>query len=206
MVRRALAWVASRLLSPPRVIFDQDGKDPYLSRYYLVGGPRMPDGSAPFDQYGDPKRGAIWPKQRFGLFLHRFHRGDHDRELHSHPWHWAVSWILAGGYREERRTGNIVVIRDFKPGNWNFLEANDFHRVDLLEDDCWTLFIVGPKAGTWHFWDRLTGKLTPWRDFVNARRDPTAFARENKWDITPEQRRAVFVGGDVKNVRVRGFR
>jgi hypothetical protein len=197
------------------VIYDQDARDPYLSRYYLLGGPRMPDDSAPFDRYGNPRRGVDWSasdRLGFGLYLHRFHRGDRDLELHSHPWRWAVSWILVGGYREERRIGNVVVIRDYPAWSWNFLESDDYHRVDLLEGECWTLFFAGPKAKSWGFWDRITGKITPWRDFVSGKRDATAHERENRWDITPEQRRQHELETAFRDVnrepvtRFRGFR
>ena len=35
-------------------------------------------------------------------YLHHFLRPDGDRELHNHPWTWAFSIVLWGGYTEER--------------------------------------------------------------------------------------------------------
>jgi hypothetical protein len=52
---RALRWLAAKL-PPPRVIFDRAGRSPYLSRYYLVGAPKMADGSNPFDATGAPRQ------------------------------------------------------------------------------------------------------------------------------------------------------
>ena len=55
MIRRLVERLAARL-SNPRVIYDMTGTSPYLSRYYLLGRPRMADGSDPFDQYGERNR------------------------------------------------------------------------------------------------------------------------------------------------------
>lgn len=156
MVRR---WAA------PRVIMDLDGRSPYLSRYYLRGRPRMPDGSEPFEPGGGTKEGAIDPPG-WGLYLHRFHRGDLDRELHNHPWRWSLSLILAGGYLEERRQGDRIVRRRLRPGAINWIGQDDFHRVDLTDGECWSLFVAGPKVSGWGFWDRSSGEIIPWRTFV----------------------------------------
>lgn len=164
-------------LPRPRIIYDGTGKSPYLSRYYLHGRPTMPDGSEPFDAFGDPRPGAKWEKT-FGVYLHRFHRGDEDRELHNHPWEWSFSFILVGGYREERRVKrwvwnayeDAVEIHIKPPGAFNAIGKDDFHRVDLLDGECWTLFVTGPKVDTWGFWERATGEFLPWREFVNRKR------------------------------------
>lgn len=131
----------------------------------------MADGSSPFDAWGNPKPQAVWPKVPWSIYLHRFHRGDVDRELHSHPWKWAVSWVLVGGYIEERRSGSewprsAIDVRTLRPGSFNFLRADDFHRVDLLDGEAWTLFLVGPKVTHWYFWDRLSDREIPCREFL----------------------------------------
>lgn len=154
----------------PRTIYEFDGKNAYLSRYYVTGKPTMPEGGLPFDQNGNPKREAIWPDSPFNIYIHKFHRGDNDRELHNHPWKWALSFVFAGGYREERRTWrDEVIVRDVKPFTFNWITQDDFHRVDLVEKDAWTLFIVGPRAQSWGFWDRSTKKFTPWREHLAKR-------------------------------------
>lgn len=120
----------------------RDPADPYLTRYYLRGGPRT-DG------------------QRVNLYLHKFHRGDQDQDLHNHPWAWSVSLILTGGYVEERREGNAIRTRVVRPGRINIIRANDFHRVDLLDpaEGAWTLFLAGPRVQRWGFWDRFSGAM-----------------------------------------------
>jgi hypothetical protein len=128
---------------PLRTILHEHG--PYLSRYTLAD---LPDGGH--------------------VYLHFFHTGDVDRDLHSHPWSGA-STILTGGYVEERREGHDdseyrVVTRTCQPGDESVLAVDTFHRVDLLEPTgCWTLFTAGPKAESWGFWNRDTGTFTPWR-------------------------------------------
>jgi hypothetical protein len=177
MMRQFLEWLTTKM-NNPRVIYDMMGESPYLSRYYILGRPRMADGSDPFDRFGNPHPETIWPTSSLGLYLHRFHRGDSDRELHNHPWRWALSLILVGGYNEERRIGNAVVKREVKPGSLNFIGADDFHRVDMRDGDAWSLFFVGPKSSSWGFWNRNSGVVTPWREFINSKRDSTSFARE----------------------------
>jgi hypothetical protein len=188
-VRFLLANIITPLLPAPRVIYDRDGKSAYLSRWYLRGRPSMPDGSDPFDKYGNPKKEAVFPEgNRPHIYLHKFHRGDQDQALHRHPWFWSFSIVLAGGYQEERRVEvkdacvltDIVQKLDLKiydvenitvlPFSFNYIAHEDYHRVDLLERDCWSIFVVGPRVTSWDFWDRETGKVTPWREFLEQSR------------------------------------
>jgi hypothetical protein len=189
-VNKALAVLARAVCGEARVIMDRAGKSPYLSRYYLIGKPRMADGSSPFDG-GQLKKDAIHVGG-IGVFVHRFHRSDDDVALHNHPWRWAISLILAGGYREERRTinGTSVEISDaigeievnsYEPGNINVLTSETFHRVDLYEEEAWSLFVTGPKFSSWGFWDRATGEFVPWRAFI-------ARLRGDGWDAPTEAR------------------
>lgn len=164
---RPLLKAITARMDPPRVI--NDGDTPYLSRWYLRGVPTMPDGSPPFDTRGEPREAAVFPnKGGIDVYLHKFHRGNNDAALHDHPWSWGVSLILAGGYVEERRMGRAVVQRILGPLSLNVLTADDFHRVDLIEDDAWTLFVVGPKIKSWGFWlpGNPVSKITPWRKYL----------------------------------------
>lgn len=172
MIRTALSAVARAaikralpLLPEPRVILDREGKRPYLSRYYLTSRPRMADGSAPV--VGGELRRDVLPPPPVALYLHRFHQSDDGGQLHNHPWRWALSLVLAGGYSEERRGfGGRVDRRTVSPFSLNWIGRADFHRVDLLEEDAWTLFLVGPKVSSWSFWERVTGETIPWRDYI----------------------------------------
>lgn len=95
--------------------------------------------------------------------LHQFHRGDEDDALHSHPWRWALSLMLVGGYIEERMTRKHRV----RPGAVNFIRDSDFHRVDLVDGEAWSLFVTGPKTGTWYFWDKKLPGLWQWRTYLS---------------------------------------
>lgn len=167
LVLRAL----TKLLGPPRVIHSRDGSKPYLSRWYLPGlKPRMPDGSEPFDEHGNARKGIVWGDRGWDVFVHRFHMSDDDGAPHNHPWEWAVSIVLAGGYDEQRSYfGGYSQVRRVKPFSVNRISHADFHRVDLLEHDAWSIFIVGPKTRSWGFLEFPRGGLgvvTPWREFL----------------------------------------
>jgi len=176
---RRLCEAVVRRLRPPRVIYDRLGRSPYLSRWYLLGGPRT-DGEA-FDQHGATLPGVVFQNLPINIYVHRFHRSDDDSALHNHPWRWSVSFILAGGYTEERRDDTDpgdgygrVVTREVRPGSVNVIRDSDFHRVDLLEHDAWSIFVAGPKSGSWGFWDRWTGEYLPWREFIGKLRQQDA--------------------------------
>jgi hypothetical protein len=162
---RNLLLDLSSFLPEPRVIYDREGGTPYLSRWYLIG--KKPE--------DDPDlKGQIIAseeKKKFDLFLHRFHRSDDDGALHNHPWSWAVSLVLAGGYMEERRVGDKVARRIVRPLSLNFIRGEDYHRVDLIgpDRDAWSLFLVGPRVKTWYFWDRDTKARMQWRSFIEMK-------------------------------------
>lgn len=171
LMRRLLSRLVAHL-DPPRVIYDRAGVSPYLSRYYVFGAPKADDGQPVFNEFGNPRPGITWNDRTgpLGVYIHKFHRGDDDDQLHNHPWSWSISLILAGGYREERRMGRFVYERIVKPLHLNFIAGDDYHRVDLLEKDAWSLFIAGPRVSSWNFWDRHTGETTPWRQFIARKR------------------------------------
>ncbi len=151
-----LLQAASQFL-PHRMIKDDAGTL-YLSRYRVIG---------------DMMARSSWFPVT--LYLHRFHRPDEDRVLHNHPWPWAVSFILAGGYREERRGDSFgyngerlpaadtaLVSRWLRAGSLNFLRGDTFHRVAELDGATWTLFLVGRKHQGWGF-DVPGRGFVPWR-------------------------------------------
>lgn len=175
--QRALRWTLEQVskLLPVRMIRGEGGT-PYLSKYLLFG-----------------QDGEFAPGWR--LYLHRFHRGDKDRDLHNHPWEWAMSWILIGGYREQLHVMKKVQIHDgltalrwerternVLPGAVNVLLSDTFHRVDLLDGESWTLFLTGPKTQSWGFVND-SGIFTTWREQLKKRgievREP--WKTERKW-------------------------
>ena len=124
-----------------REIYRKDSRK-YLTRYYIFRKPR---------------------KWLPSIYLHCFHAGDEDLELHNHGWRRSISFILHGSYLEERLVNNKIVTRVLKAGNVNYIKANDFHRVDLVSSRVWTLFISGAKVQDWGFIDRDTLEYVPWK-------------------------------------------
>ncbi len=126
-----------------RVVEYPESGGPYLLRVYLF---------------------KKWRERFPGVFLHYFFRSDADRDLHNHPWDWAVSLILKGGYYEHTHWD----VETFRPGQTNLLLAASFHRVELLNpaEGCWSLFIAGPREKRlWGFLDEQTGEFLPAREY-----------------------------------------
>jgi hypothetical protein len=112
---------------------ERDG-EPYLERYYVAGWNPITKQSGP------------------AIFLHRFLASDPATAVHSHPWDVSLSLILVGGYREQRcGDDGRLTEQDYRPGDFNIIRADDRHRIDLLAEDCWTLFLAGPFAQPWRF-------------------------------------------------------
>jgi hypothetical protein len=121
----------------PHTTIRREGGVPYLTRYYILGGPRE-------------RRWLSWLP--FNIFIHQFHSSD-EPVLHNHPWTWARSLLLVGSYQEFRMVGaQTLHRRKLGPGNVNIIRANTFHWVELLSPEVWTLFIVGKKIQEWGFW------------------------------------------------------
>lgn len=160
-----VTWLVRLLLFfcrkvPPAVYTGRNTETPYLERYFFTK-------KSPYSQGVDD----VKDPPKWGLYLHHFCRGDDDPQLHNHPWAWALSLVLSGGYAEERAgPGDKVTWRAVLPGSFNFLTHNDFHRVDLLDTEhgAWTLFLVGPIIQSWGFWDRVTKVYTPWKRFLGV--------------------------------------
>jgi hypothetical protein len=114
---------------PPKNTILRDGK-PYLHRYYLLG-----------------------TGKTVGVFLHHLVASDSKTALHDHPWSWAVSLVLSGGYREHRlRSDGHMMERWVGPLSFNVLRSHDRHRVELREGrGAWTLFLHGRVVKPWSF-------------------------------------------------------
>lgn len=127
------AWCEQLAAGLPCQRIDRDGR-PYLVRYFAAG--------------WNPHTKRPGP----ALFLHHFLASDPTDQVHSHPWGWAASVILVGGYREYHCTGSgRTEVRTYRPGDVNILEASDRHRIELLDRECWTLFLAGSFDRPWAF-------------------------------------------------------
>lgn len=170
-MRRFLHWLTWRLDSPRVIPGAEEGSGAYLYRWYLTR-ERPKDNTELPGQSLETGDNSDHPP--LDLFLHRFVRSDGDGELHSHPWEWGVSFMLAGGYWEERRVGDRVVRRLVKPFRFNLISADTYHRVELVEPDAWSLFLVGPKLTTWYFWNRERCARMRWNIFIRSKRGKCA--------------------------------
>lgn len=120
-------------------------------------------------------RGQWTPTKGFvpRIYLHYFLESDQDRELHNHPFT-GIGWLLTRGYREYRwvrrasldRKG-FIERRSIRRWHFNVIRSSTFHRVELANGRCWTLFVSGPRVGPsdgtdWGFLDPNTAEYTPW--------------------------------------------
>ena len=92
-----------------------------------------------------------WRSPFFGIYLHKFERGDADPYVHDHPWVF-VSFVLRGGYTE-------VVRNNFTHETYkrhirfvNLKRRDDAHYIESLDRvPTWTLVFVGRRRRTWGF-------------------------------------------------------
>jgi hypothetical protein len=120
--------------------------DPYLLRWWVI-----------------PKNPLV------GCYLHCFKRSDDDRALHDHPYLANASVLLRGQYVEHTITAGGIHKREHR-------KASDFklrfgpapHRIELIDGDCWTLFLTGPRVRDWGFYCVDKGWVN-WRDFTKAK-------------------------------------
>lgn len=167
-------------------VISNEHKQPYLYRGYLWGWrppvecPACEGGMLPICDYCHGTGQLPYQKQtRTNLYLHHFLRGDSDDAPHSHPWPWAISFVLWGGYTEERLIEvdglKYLKTRRVWPFTFNFLrggdelEEADGHRVVKLHgQETWTLFLTGPKSTSWAFYVFGRGWV-PWRQRLKER-------------------------------------
>lgn len=119
-------------------IVHPDGR-PYLERYHLID------------------------NEHLQVRYHHWLSGDPDRDLHDHPWD-NVTMVLAGHLLE---VGEYV-ITELHPGAVITRHATDAHRIELVTDDAWTLFITGRFQRQWGF--QTPAGWQDWRHYPHAGR------------------------------------
>lgn len=134
---------------------------------------KFPDRTRVIKNYGEEYLLRFYIKHNGflpGLYLHRFFRGDQDRELHNHPWIWSFSFIITGGYYEERLTRKGIVLKHKKPGQFNLLSGGTFHRVGLVDKQkgAWTFFCSGREIKDWGFLVE-DGGFIPHKEYLNEK-------------------------------------
>lgn len=159
-------WFAS--LFPVRQIRGEDGSV-YLERFTLFGYTAKSNE----DEHVRDYRGL-------SLYLHRFHRPDDDGATHNHPWNLAISFRVAGSYLEERQSFNFGEPNAVRHSKFiSVIQRNTFHRItELVGRETWTLFLVGPRAGSWCFcvpdgWSTRNRvqvfRFKNWREYLAAK-------------------------------------
>lgn len=93
-------------------------------------------------------------------YLHHPAQADQDRHPHNHPWIWARSRILTGGYLEQRR----FWLSWRGPGDVVELDSTTYHRIAFVKPNTWTLFTHGPRCASWGF--AVEGRHVDWRDYA----------------------------------------
>lgn len=159
MLNTVCKYVMSKLDNYDRVrVISRDHK-PYLIRGYI-------------------KHEGMLP----GIYLHKFLCADLDKDLHDHPWNFAVSFILSGGYEEERYdSNNDIYSRVVSAGKINLVQGSAFHRIDsLMTDSVWTLFVPFWRKKDWGFIIRDTGNYVDYRTYLANRGEEVVVSRE-KW-------------------------
>lgn len=90
-------------------------------------------------------------------FLHHIHRPDKDRDPHNHPWPFACSFVLFGGYTERitELDGELRItkIKTHLAGSFSFeaFRPGRYHRIIDVLPGTWTLFVAGPRSRDWGF-------------------------------------------------------
>lgn len=113
----------------PMKLISVNGK-PYLERYYVC---THDDGA------------QEW--------LHHFLSPDSEEHMHSHPWA-ALSYVLCGGYTEERKTRAGISFFDYIEGDKNRIDPSTIHRIVSVKPDTWTMLTVYPeRASNWFFFE-----------------------------------------------------
>lgn len=145
-ILRLAKWLRYR--NKTRMIMDRAGDEPYLERFYLLN---------------------LRPIGR--IVIHCFWKSDDDGGLHDHPWRFAASKIIVGGYYEYREDGSKTWCNSKTPMRW--FGGKYLHRVELQNegDRVWTLFIMGPRYRKWGFVPfGSDGKWVYWKDYIAQKR------------------------------------
>ena len=118
-------------------------------RRRVIADPCYPEGGPLFTRY------YLFDCPFFALYVHHFHRSDHDRHVHDHPWSF-VTLLLSAGYWEHlpkfaelpdgeqvrawRRRFSVL----WRPAEWR-------HWVEI-ERPVWTLVLRLRRRRAWGFW------------------------------------------------------
>lgn len=81
------------------------------------------------------------------LYIHRIHKADKDKHLHTHPWNFA-SVILKGSYAEKTDDGLWTKY----PGVFSFAGRHFCHKIEkIIKGPVVSLFFVYGKYKPWYY-------------------------------------------------------
>lgn len=150
--------LAARFATRPPDLIVGSREDPYLLRWYLLGGKWIAD---------DDGQRFWWSRNVLGFrpYLHCFLRSDDDRALHDHPAS-SISIGLSGTAVEHTiAAGGVHRRRTLVTGQLRLRSASFAHRIEIEPGQAyWTLFVFWRKTRTWGF--HCKGGWVPWREFV----------------------------------------
>ena len=113
----------------------------------------------------------------FGIYLHRIHVPDADRDPHDHPW-WFASLVLSGGYDElvwdhPEDIGELAARRRVR-GRWSLrtIRRTQAHMITDVRGQLWTLVLTGPRRSSWGFW--TADGFVDWRDYLKGQAEDVA--------------------------------
>lgn len=166
----------------------RDGRGPYLYRWHLL---RVPFVVAlrtyarrffpPLGPYAHAvvRASELLTRVRSrtpAVFLHRTFRADPGRDVHNHPWPWAGTFVLWGGYVQlikERLPTGYYSERFVRVDRWTWhrdgFYPNQYHRIVSVKPNTWTLFVTGPRLRDWGFLVR--GAHIRWRPYLGLPAD-----------------------------------
>lgn len=165
---RFFQWITFGRVSS---ITDEVTGERYLTRYFVIGRPRVFGGGPAVDEYGRPLRG-IPPRRRPSLLVHRIHVTDPVDGFHNHPWSWAVVLVVKGGYVErilDTDSGQVSAVRR-RPLSIRVLRPDLLHRVELDDSESWSVVLRGPWQREWGYvLDAGSARWCDWRRYLEMR-------------------------------------
>lgn len=119
-------------------------------------------------EQSDARRAADEASGAWRIRLHHFVAPDNAGH-HNHPFKWAFSIVLWGGYIEEVLNPGAGRIRLRHIRWFNWIPAEKYHRIIRLQRGLfglgtWTLFFTGPRVQGWGFWVPGRGNV-PWKQY-----------------------------------------
>ena len=104
----------------------------------------------------------------FGIYVHDIHEDDGDRDCHNHPWSF-ISIVLRGSYTErvyDQPASHPCSYRQQVHGRFSVhrMGRTSAHRIVKASPGLKTLILVGPRRGTWGFFEH-DGTFVDWETY-----------------------------------------